>query len=266
MSRNSKIVGLLAVLALLFFLSATSWGNHARNRVIVLLSPVSSRLFSFSEQLTSIKDYFKTRESLVKENDELRRKNTDLELALVASRLAITDEDSARRINTFSSENGFQVVSARILTKTRSEHVLSFILDKGVRDGIQEDQIVIWGNGILVGKIIDVKDDYSVFRFVTDEESIFTAGISGKANVAGVVRGRLGSGLTIELVPRELVLEKDDIVITAGLENGVPDGLIIGKILQSFDDPQNPLQHALLQPAVNLNELRYVGVIKQVYK
>lgn len=266
MSRNYKIVTFFTVIVLLFFLNITSLGTRARSRVIFLLSPISSRLFSFSHKLSNIKDYFRSRESLIKESGELRKKNADLEQVLVASRLALAREDAAREINTFSSENGFEVVSARILTKTSSEHILSFILDKGIRDNIEKGQIVIWGNGILVGKIIDVKDNYSVFRFVSDEESRFTAGVSGKANVAGVVRGRLGLGINLELVPRELALAKDDIVITAGLENGVPDGLIIGKILQVFDDPQNPLQRALLQPAVNLNELRYVGVIRQVYK
>jgi rod shape-determining protein MreC len=261
-----RTIIVVAAVVLLFFLNITSLGDRARSRVIFLLSPLSSRLFSFSHQLTVVKSYFKGYKSLAKENDELRRKNVDLEQALVASRLVLFDLDAARTVTIFSDKRGFEIVPARIITKTSSEQILSFILDKGARDTIEDGQIVVWEDGILAGRIIDVDDDYSVFRFVTDEASRFTAGISGKANVAGEVRGRLGLGLNLELVPRELVLVKDDLVITAGLESGVPDGLIIGKVLQIFDDPQNPLQRALLQPAANLNELRSVGVIRQVYK
>jgi rod shape-determining protein MreC len=199
---------------------------------------------------------------LTRENKELNQRIISLEQELVSVRLHNEDLKSASAALNFAKSKNFNTVPARVVGRAKNAG-LSFIIDKGSNSGIAERQVVITKVGILAGKITAVAPDFSIFRFVTDRGSRWSASISGNKNALGELRGELEVSLNLELIPRDIEIKSGDLIITAGLEQGVPEGLLVGRVIEVSSDPQNPLQRALIQPAANLADLRVVSVIGQ---
>ena len=133
--------------------------------------------------------------------------------------------------------------------------------EEGSRRRIDAGKIAITDQGVLIGKIISAEDDYSILRLVTDESSKFTAAISGSSKVIGETRGKLGAEIELRLIPRDVEINKDDLIITAGLEDA-PSGLLVGRVAEVFGDPQNSLKQALVAPAFNQDDLDNIFIIK----
>lgn len=260
MKRHSKFTLLIAAVTLLFFLNATFIGAKIREKFFSLTVP-ASRSFLFIFKIKNIIANPFRINNIVSERDELVKRLVALEEDITTLRAENEDLKKAAATYEFSRHRGFNTISANVLGRVQDSTSNSFIIDKGRSGGISENQIVISGDGVLVGKIIRVEEGRAFFLFLTDERARFTAAASGNSRAIGEVRGRLGSSLTLELIPREIEIKVNDLIVTAGLESGVPRGLLIGRVLEVLPGEANPLQRALVGPAVTLSDLRVVSII-----
>ena len=65
------------------------------------------------------------------------------------------------------------------------------------------------------------------------------------------------------LIPKDIKVEKDQTVITSGMEGFFPRGLLIGKILE-IESPENEIfQKILVKPAAEIEKLERVFIIKK---
>lgn len=262
MKKQKLLIPLLAVLVLLFFLNITGLGARARDKVLQLIAPTASREWNFINDSRRFGNNLFNFQKIAKQNETLREQLLNAEQELIKTRLENEDLKRLTRSEKYAENKGLSLIPARVFAKTPGDNFLAFIIDKGRAEGVSENQIVMTETGVLAGKIIKVGEHYSVFRFITDEASRFTAAISGETSAIGEARGRLGVSLNLEFVPRDAGLEPGDLIVTAGLEDGVPEGLLLGRVVEVFSDEVSPLSRALLQPAANLNNLRVVSVIK----
>lgn len=260
MKLRSKIFLLIAALVLLFFLNTTLIGAKIRERVFSLAAPVSRSFILASSLKSMVASPFKMN-NILNEKNKLSERLVALEEEVIALRAENEDLKKAAVAYQFSKRRGFNIISANVLGQVQDSTSNSFIIDQGRSAGISENQIVISGDGVLVGKIIRVEEGRAFFLFLTDERARFTAAVSSNSGAIGEVRGRLGSSLTLELIPREIEIKVNDLIVTAGLESGVPRGLLIGRVLEVLPGEASPLQRALLGPAAELSDLRVVSII-----
>lgn len=261
MAKKSKFVLLIAAVVLLFFLNITFVGGKIREKFFFLGVPISRSSSFFSALKNIASSPFKIN-NIVSERDELAKRIITLETDIVTLRAENEDLKKAAAIYEFGKRRGFETILVNVLGRALDSASNSFIIDKGSAHGLAENQIVILGDGVLVGKIIRVEKSRAFFLFLTDERVRFTAAISGKTRALGEARGRLGSSIALELIPREVEVKPNDLVVTAGLESGVPSGLLIGNILEVQPDEATPLQRALIRPAAELTDLRIVSIIR----
>lgn len=139
------------------------------------------------------------------------------------------------------------------------------ILDKGGRDGIRVGQVVIYKDNLL-GMVKATADTASEIVLITNKASSFTAQTS-QSNAQGVMKG-LGNGqMILDNVVLSDTMQIGDSVVTKGdqtlTKNGVPPGLIVGKITSVDKNPSAIFQKANIKSLVDVTSLSEVFIVIQ---
>lgn len=148
-------------------------------------------------------------------------------------------------------------------------------LNRGAAEGIGVDQAVVTTNG-LVGRVASVARHRSTVLLVTDPSCKVACRLP-RTGSFGIVRG---GGLTfrgrselemlcaVEPLEMDFVragaeLEPGDLVVTSGLGGVYPEGLTVGRVVDTLMDASGLYQRAGVRLAVAPAELRYVFVIQR---
>jgi len=161
----------------------------------------------------------------------------------------------------FKSKNPYNLITAEIVAKNLDTTDQIIILDRGTNDGVKKDDPVIFGNGILVGKIIKTQEAISFARVLSDNQSKVAAGILNSDHSLGVVEGGFGLSIKMSFIPRNESIIIGDQIITSGLELEMPRGLVIGKVAAIENESYQPFQQAVITPAVDYEKINIVGIL-----
>ena len=135
------------------------------------------------------------------------------------------------------------------------------IIKKGTLDNISIGDPVVVANGILIGQISKVEKDISYIRLTNDNESRIATMILNESESAGVVEGGYGISLRMKYIPRNEVVMINDDVVTSGVEENVPRGLLVGQVVAIENEAYKPFQQAILSPATDLSKINIVTVL-----
>lgn len=125
----------------------------------------------------------------------------------------------------------------------------------GENKNIKEGDIVTAGDSLLIGRINKVFNTYSIATTIHDPEWEMAVRI-GSTEADGIFKG--GNRLSIDLIPANSFLEEGDIVVSAGV--GFPYGLSVGNINLISSDSTGQFKTAIIESAININELRDVSI------
>ena len=164
-----------------------------------------------------------------------------------------------------SGLDAFAPVAARVYSRSKSTWYSTMQINKGSSDGVEKDQPVINGKG-LVGKVKAVSDGNAVVMLLSDAEF----GVSARAPRAGQSGAVLPvtgspSDLEFDLVPAAKKVRTGDRIVTAGtisntLPSVFPPGLLIGEVKRI--DGEGELDRTIhVDPAADLRELDFVQVL-----
>lgn len=160
-------------------------------------------------------------------------------------------------------QSGTTGVAARIVTRSLPE-ASSVTIDKGTDDGLVEGNAVVVADGHLFGVITDAREHTSDVRLVHSKTSSVPAAILGKTRTIGLIEGQEGSLLKMEYIPEDAVVNEGDIVITSGLEGGLPQGIVIGMITAITKVDTAPFLEALIEPLYDARIATNVLVVQTV--
>jgi rod shape-determining protein MreC len=153
----------------------------------------------------------------------------------------------------------YKTVPAQVVGASGAEESHIIIIDKGSKDGIQQDMPVITADGI-VGKIREVFPHSSHVLEISDLTS--GAGVILQATrIRGVLRGSVWGQPQIVNVSPDDRIKPGEAVVTSGGDAIFPRGLPVGTVERSIPDPDGTLVDILIHPAANLARLEEVLVI-----
>ncbi len=161
----------------------------------------------------------------------------------------------------FISSRGFQTLGARVISRAITDTGAAVTIDRGGKDGAAVGDAVVTDDGIFVGKIVSLGDRTSVVLLVSDVQSRTAATLTGNGRLNGVVEGRGNGTARFTLIPQDLDLKRDDVIVTAGTEEKVPGNLPIGLVNDVQSKPTDPFKDASIEPLAPLNRLELVSVI-----
>ena len=144
----------------------------------------------------------------------------------------------------------------------------SIVIDKGSRDGLFAGLAVVsssslgdTGQGIIIGKVVNVKDNLAEIYLVTNKNYKLAAAILGESKTSGIVAGELGLTIKMEFIPQTENIKPGDLVATSGLEQNIPRGLVIGRVTKVIKENNEVWQSAIIEPQIDLDSLSIVAIL-----
>ena len=258
--------GLRLVLICIFSIGVMALDNQNRHlegvRQILAASIYPIRLlvdapFSIGRWLS---DNFATRNTLITENDQLKRKILIHNARL--QRMASLEAENARLRTLLDStaKVGDRVLIAEIMSVDMNPFRHMIVVNRGSVDGIQVGQAMIDGQGII-GQVI--RDH------IFSAEAILITDIDHALPVE-LVRNRLrtiavGTGdlerLSMPFLPRNADVQVGDLIVTSGLGGTFPPGYPVGVVRDVVSEVSQPFLKISAEPAAALNRIREVLLI-----
>jgi rod shape-determining protein MreC len=137
-------------------------------------------------------------------------------------------------------------------------------VDVGTADGVTMNMAVISAAG-LVGKTTEVGRHVARVLLAADPNCKVAAMIESTRD-SGIMEGSTHGNMeaarcTMQFINRNAKVELDDVVITSGLDELYPKGILIGRVVEVTEEEHGLYKSARLELAADLMRLEEVFVV-----
>lgn len=210
------------------------WSQPRHLSTEVMISQNQTGSGQFDEQMLALNE-----EALL-----LRKQVADLQARLQALQQA----------QEFEANGMMEIVSydARVMSRTRGRREQYVEIDRGALHEVKRGMAVCAGRSII-GLVSGEKRTTSLVRLISDPQSRIAAHVyNGQNRIAGgVLAGAERSGLCELLYIEDrpgLVIKPDHYVVTAGTDGIIPEGLIIGRIIEADPSKTSDSWRIIVEP------------------
>ena len=201
---------------------------------------------------------------LADENAEYRDTVDQLQSQIVQLRELEVENRDLRNLLAMKERTGpGALIPVQVIARDDTPYVQAITIDKGSNDGIKQDAVVITHKG-LVGHVERVNPTSSKVRLINDLNSSVSVRLQTDARTTGVLRGQSqGNLMVIAYIPQTDLVQQGDIVLTSGLGEMYPEGLVVGKVDRVERKDADPFQAAVVSPAVAMDKLERLYVLSE---
>ena len=196
------------------------------------------------------------------ENQDLRRELTTTRSQLQQVAEYAEESQRLRRLLDFKAHAPFQTVAAEIIAFSPGASSNAILIDKGVDYDLTPDLAVITPAGV-VGKIVSVFHHSSQVLLITDPSSGVGATLE-RSRTQGVLKGVGNNLCQLDYVMNEESVSPGDAVVTSGLDQIYPQGLLLGMVLK-VGSGNIYYKRIIVRPAAALDRLETVLIVLQDY-
>lgn len=229
-----------------------------------VLTPLRNGVSSLTAGAEQFYNYMFRYEALEAENAALREQLAALEdNTLQADALQRENERLKELLELKKSEEHFQLVDSYIIARSSNDWSKSFTINRGSAHGIKPGMCAITESKAVVGLVTEVGTNYAVIKSVLDSSLEISATIAS-SGYSGMVQGGYATEqegmLRMDYIPSSAVIRNKDQVVTAG-STVYPRNLILGYVVDAGFDDTNVAKYAILQPAVDIDNLEQVFIL-----
>ncbi len=194
---------------------------------------------------------------------KLEAERGDLLKQIVDQAILIKENEILKKAIQLKAEKKVNLLPARIFIRLKEDNSNIVGLDIGSESQVEKGDAVINENGVVLGKIWQVDNETSKVLLLTDPKSKIGADVIGVDNFGGIVEGQYGLGITLTTIPQDTDIKPQAIVITSGLENKIPRGLLLGQVVEVIKEEREPFLKAILKNLVSIDTVHTVFVVKK---
>ena len=271
MKRFFRDNGFLIIIAALLLagilaLGASFFGaNPLANLGEIIATPFRNLSASVTEWVRGQYDRAFRYDELQAENDALKQHIADLEEAARAGEDAVREVERLRDLLELAEERPELVYQdAKVTRRNSSGWDSELTLNVGTREGVAVNDCVIDQYGNLVGVVTEVGYNWSRVATVLDPDVEFGARVA-RVDEDAVLEGdfslMLQGELKLTYLPVDTGLVSGDQVTTSGLGEMFPEGLMVGTVRSLYTEADGLSRSAVVVPAADLADIRYVYVI-----
>ena len=272
MARNKKkknnkvIIGIIIAVGIVVSIYLLSVIN------IPLLSSLSSKVLygidatfgSVSGVITQGTSYFGNTKKLNDKVATLEKELQQLKIDIQEIKVLERENNDLRQLLSIDEQySHFKKIYANVITRSYDNWNETFIIDKGLKDGIKEKQTVITKEG-LIGYISNVQDNTSTVTTILDTSSAVSVQISS-INKLAIVKGEFSSksngNLKLTNIPIDTELTEGEIVYSSGIGELYKKGIPVGKIIQIVSKKNDIDRYGIVDVFADIDSTRLVGVI-----
>jgi len=263
--RGKTLIITTAVFILLIFLHSIEAFSPIENGLIKLFAPIQKKFFNAGFSINKLIENITYKKDL---NEEDLLKAQIRKLLIENSELKILAEENnlLKKELGFTRKHSYELVAARALGYDSTGNSTLIILEiddeKWNSGDLSINMPIIAEDGILIGKIAQIKGNQIFMRPIVSSQSAIAASVLNKDSTIGVAEGELNYSIKMRMIPQSEKLKQGDLVVTSGLEEKMPKGLLIGTISKVEHDPQNPFDIAYITPLYNQKNISKLLIIK----
>jgi rod shape-determining protein MreC len=227
-----------------------------------LLEPVQASVSTVFGQAEDIASVMRRMTELSRQNDQYREEIDRLQAEIARLReLEVENRDLRNLLGLKQRAGTGELLPVRVIARDPSPFVQAITLDRGTDDGVQEGMTIITWRGV-VGRVSRVSPTSSKVLLITDTSSSISGRIqSSDSRVTGIIRGRPEGGLLMQRIPQEETLQTGETVVTSDFGGLMPEGLVIGQIVQIRRKDVDVLQEAVIEPSADMKRLERLYVL-----
>jgi rod shape-determining protein MreC len=256
------LVGLLTLIVL-------NLPHHAANQIKLAIGSLFLPLFGLSKSSQQIiekaSDALLPRSELLRQNDQLRRANQELQFRVLQSDSVQRENDQFRQLFGWQHQAPWKLRLASVIARDPANwwHIIQ--IDLGTRDGMRTDLPVMTSAG-LVGRISAVQLTSSQVVLIGNPDCKVAAMVE-KTGESGVITG-VSSPLDNTLVTLSFLssnsnLKPGQIVKTWGEGKIFPPGIPIGQVVEDSHLSDLGYTEARVKLSADLGALEEVWVVIQ---
>ena len=226
-----------------------------------VLWPVQSFFAPVAFELQDMKVFFQSIGEYKRANENLQKEKLVLETENARLRDMAAENKDLRKQLELLPRGTYNLKSATVIGRDVSGLGNWIHINQGSDSGIKPGMAVIVEAGVLVGRVDEVFPLTSRVELLSRAESIVNA-VTLDTNAEGVVKGEHGLGIVYDMVLQSDQLKNGDTVVTSGLGQVIPKGLLIGTLQDVRLTDDKLFQRATIQSPVRFDRLRNVFVIR----
>ncbi|WP_040207796.1 rod shape-determining protein MreC [Neobacillus jeddahensis] len=225
-----------------------------------LVSKPTNYVAGFFENLQDLTNTYE-------ENKELKSRIENLaSLEAQVQELKKDNEELRDVLGEEKTLRDFEPLPATVIGRNPDRWHEMIIIDKGKLNGIKKNMAVVTANG-LIGKVKSVTQFSSTVQLLSsmDPKNRISAVVQGETDIYGLVEGYDDEKklLMVKAIPSGAKIEKGQKVVTSGLGDIFPQGLMIGKVVEVKQDQYGLNQTALVKPGADFYDIKTVMVTKR---
>ena len=236
-----------------------------------MLSPIEKIVYNAGKKVTDFFETIKNISKLKRENEELKKKITQLEQDNRKYEDIIGKTDYLKNEAKLMEETNYNLITSQIIGKEPGNWYDRFTIDKGLKDGVKKGDTVIQGIEIdqnvfqegIVGRVIDVGDNWAKVVTIIDEISNISFKII-RTQDGGILSGSSGSiagQISGYLFDSKADVIKGDKLYTSGLGGAFVKDLYIGEVSEVVKHDEDLIKRITINPAINFKKLYKVYII-----
>ncbi len=254
------LAAILAVASLI--MGKTPFANTAS----VLATPFRNLSSSAAAWLEDWYDRSFQYDTVTETNEDLRQQIADLEQTIRESQDAIRENELYRELLGLAEKHAdFVFEDAEITQRSVSSWERTAVLNKGSKHGVEVNDCVVDQYGNLIGIVTEVEYNSCTMASIVDAE-VELGGRVPRTDDYAILEGdftlMLEGRLKLSYLPENTELIAGDQVTTSGLGLVYPAGLLVGTIESIHTEANGLDRYAVIKPAGDLENQRYVFIIK----
>lgn len=233
-----------------------------------VLAPMQKGVNQLGSGLTNLREHLRTKKSLEKENEELRRQLADAQQNLNQVQLNQEELDNLKSLYDMDQNYAdYDKIAANVIGKDAGNWFSVFLIDRGSNDGITVGMNVL-ADGGLAGIVIQVGPNYAKVRSIIDDNSNVSARNLSTSDLC-VVSGSLKTMNESSLIDFDDLRDKEDQakvgdqIVTSNISDMFLEGIPIGYITDIKTDSNNLTKSGHIATIVDFEHLDDVFVILQ---
>jgi len=274
--KNKKIIKRLVVIfvsvLLIVAIGYTSVRNirttAGENLIGTITSPFQKISYNvgrvFSNSYESILEIYKVRE----ENDQLKNRIYELKNQNRILLDIVENKDFLENEYKMRESLDYDYIKAQIISRDPNNWFQKFNIDKGSKDDVKIDDIVVHAAEIdegltvigLVGKVIDVGNNWSKIITITDINSSLSFR-NIRNNSSGILKGQIDNSINGYTFSKEDDINIGDVLVTSGLGEIYTHDIYIGEVVEINRD-STLTNNIVVEPVIDFEELHNVYILR----
>lgn len=246
---------LTAIIVLIFF-HYLGFLKFFEKAFLSLTMPIQRNFYNLGSSLGQIVNL----NEILAENNKLQEEIAKLSIDYVRLASLEAENEYFRSELNYLNQNNFKYQISNIIGRMPlNEQVV--IIDKGNSSGLVPGLAVTVSQGVIVGKVLKVEENRSFVELLTNTQSSLAVGFGSQSGTNGLVIGKAGLNLIMDYIPQNQEITDHEVVITSGLEELIPQGLLVGEVSEITSQVGQIFKQAKVIPPFNYKNLQILTVI-----